>query len=94
MSDTPLTAIDLINHALEGNPTKVGDTFNDLIMPRIVDAVAAKKQEISQVMFDDLADEGEEDSVEGSDETSNEAEENSEQTDDEATEDENTEADA
>jgi hypothetical protein len=93
MSDTPLTAVDLINHALEGNPTKVGDTFNNLIMPKIVDAVAAKKQEISQVMFDDLADE-DEGSDEGSEDTSNEAEEDLEQTEDEATEDENTEADA
>jgi len=89
---TQPTTIDLIAHALESNPTKVSDTFNDLIMTRVADAVQARKQELSNAMFDDgQEDDGEE--IDDSDEQ--EDEEDSEQSDnDEAEEDENTETDA
>ena len=47
------TSVDLINYALEDNPTKMGDVFNNLVMQRVADAVAAKKEELAQSMFAD-----------------------------------------
>lgn len=51
MDNNVLTPADLVQQALENNPSKMGSTFNDLIMSKIVDAVATKKQELQQTMF-------------------------------------------
>ena len=47
------TSVDLINYALEDNPTKMGDVFNNLVMQKVADAVSVKKQELAQSMFAD-----------------------------------------
>jgi hypothetical protein len=60
MKENIMSTTDLVSHAIEGNPAKVGDTFNSLIMSKIVDAIAAKKQEIAQNMFGIDQDEDEE----------------------------------
>lgn len=42
---------DLIQHAAEGNPNKFQDAFNQLMAPKVVDAIAAKKIEVAQQYF-------------------------------------------
>lgn len=69
MEKNTLTTMDLVQQAIDNNPSKLGDTFNDIIMTKIVDAVAAKKQELQQTMFGPDSDEveheqSEEDQVE------------------------------
>ncbi len=81
MDNNTLTSLDLIRSTTENNPTKVGTVFNDLVVARIADAVAAKKQELAQSMFDYDSD----DEVESQDD---------QYTDDEVDEDEDTETDA
>ena len=88
MEETTVTTADLVKSALEGNPTKLGDVFNDLAMQRIADAVAQRKQEIAQSMFDPVEDEAEEQ------EEQDQSEADDSQQDDEVDADENTETNA
>jgi len=85
MEETTVTTADLVKSALEGNPTKLGDVFNDLAMQRIADAVAQRKQEIAQTMFDPVEDESDEDVTDEQDEQ-DEQDNNDEVDDDEDTE--------
>lgn len=88
MEETTVTTADLVKSALEGNPTKLGDVFNDLAMQRVADAVAQRKQEIAQSMFDPVEDEAEEQ------EEQDQSEADDSQQDDEVDADEDTETDA
>jgi len=99
MPETSVTSVDLINHAIDNNPTKMGDVFNSLVMQKVADAVATRKQELAQSMFDSAE---EDDSVESDEEDQQDAEgdevadEDNEQQDDENEDDhdEDTQTDA
>ena len=90
-----MSTADLVSHAIEGNPAKVGDTFNSLIMSKIVDAIAAKKQEIAQNMFgidqdqdeEQIGDDDQETQLDMSSETNEHDEVTDEQNDDAETDD-------
>lgn len=86
MDNETVTTIDLIRSTTENNPTAVGQVFNDLVMAKIADAVAAKKQELAQTMFDYDSDESDDDDTDLDDQDQD--------TDDEVDEDEDTETDA
>lgn len=43
-----MDTLQLVKLAAEGNPTQFQDAFDQLIAPKIVDAVAAKKIEVAQ----------------------------------------------
>ena len=49
------TVQDLVSQAVENNPSKMGELFNDMILQRVVDAVSQRKQEIAQTMFAPVA---------------------------------------
>lgn len=94
MEETPVTTMDLVNMALAGKPANMDDAFNSLVMPRIADAVGARKHDLAHAMFSDEQEEQEEDQTEeGSDqeETTDELEQ---QEDNEATDEEDTQPDA
>lgn len=93
MEETTVTTADIVKSALEGNPTKLGDVFNDLAMQRIADAVAQRKQEIAQSMFEPVEDEAEE-QQDDEQEEQDQSEADDSQQDDEVDADENTETDA
>ena len=62
MEDTPLiiSTRDMLNHALESNPSQMGQTMNDLLMAKVMAAVQDRKIEVAQTMFaDDDAEEEE-----------------------------------
>ena len=92
MEDTqevqPLTARDMLNHALEGNPANMASVFNDLVMGKVAAAVADRKAELAQTIF---ADEGDEEEDEDDSDLSDDEE--LEQQEDEA-DNEDTESDA
>lgn len=44
---------DMLNHALESNPSQMGQTMNDLLMAKVMAAVQDKKIEVAQAMFAD-----------------------------------------
>lgn len=46
-----MDTLQLIQHAADNNPSKFQDTFNQLIAPKVMDAIAAKKIEIAQNYF-------------------------------------------
>lgn len=46
-----MDTLQLIQHAAEGNPTQFQDAFNQMIAPKVVDAIAAKKIEVAQSYF-------------------------------------------
>ena len=88
MSET--TVQDLVTQAVENNPAKISDTFNDLVLQRVVDAVSQRKQEIAQTLFDEPEEDDQEDI---SDEDIDVSDEELEQLDTED-DDEDTETDA
>ena len=62
MEDTPqiISTRDMLNHALESNPSQMGQTMNDLLMAKVMAAVQDRKIEVAQTMFaDDEAEEEE-----------------------------------
>lgn len=95
MEDTqevqPLTARDMLNHALEGNPANMASVFNDLVMGKVAAAVADRKAELAQTIFADENDEGDEEEDEDDSDLSDDEE--LEQQEDEA-DNEDTESDA
>ena len=96
MEETSVTSVDLINYALEDNPTKMGDVFNNLVMQKVVDAVSTRKQELAQSMFD-AAEEGDTEETTDQEETDEIADETNDQQNDEDNEeeqDENTQTNA
>jgi len=95
MEENTVTTIDLINHAMENNPTKLGDAFNSLVMSKVVDAVSAKKSELQQSMFGEDQPEEESEVVDQEQsEVETEDQETEQQEDDEVTDEEDTEPDA
>jgi hypothetical protein len=42
---------DLVKHAYEGQPSKMQDVFNELMMGRIYDSIQQKKVEVAQSFF-------------------------------------------
>lgn len=46
-----MDTLQLVKFAAEGNPTQFQDAFDQLIAPKVVDAVAAKKIEVAQTYF-------------------------------------------
>ena len=45
--------VDIIDYSMQNKPTKVADTFNQIMSAKVVDSLATKKQEISAQMFAD-----------------------------------------
>ena len=45
--------VGIIDYSMQNKPTKVADTFNQLMSAKVVDSLATKKQEISAAMFAD-----------------------------------------
>ena len=44
---------DMLNQALESNPSQMGQTMNDLLMAKVMAAVQDRKIEVAQTMFAD-----------------------------------------
>ena len=44
---------DMLDQALESNPSQMGQTMNDLLMAKVMAAVQDRKIEVAQTMFDD-----------------------------------------
>jgi hypothetical protein len=42
---------DLVRYAYEGQPSKVQDVFNELMMGRVFDSIQQKKVEVAQQFF-------------------------------------------
>ena len=42
---------DLVKYAYEGQPSKVQDAFNELMMGRVYDSIQQKKVEVAQQFF-------------------------------------------
>ncbi len=59
---------DLVKYANENQPIDFAASLDKLLSQRAIDALAAKKQEIAQRMFNDPADETEDDEEYGEDE--------------------------
>lgn len=53
------TIQDMIDGAIENEPTKVQAAFDHLIGPKVLDALEARKREIASSMFSSPEDEGE-----------------------------------
>lgn len=50
--DTPQYELsDLVRYSYEGQPSKVQDVFNELMMGRMYDAIQQKKVEVAQSFF-------------------------------------------
>lgn len=50
--DTPQNELsDLVRYSYEGQPAKVQDVFNELMMGRMYDAIQQKKVEVAQNFF-------------------------------------------
>jgi hypothetical protein len=47
------TTVSIIDYSMQNKPTKVADTFNQIMSAKVVDSLATKKQEISAAMFAD-----------------------------------------
>ena len=47
------TTVGIIDYSMQNKPTKVADTFNQIMSAKVVDSLATKKQEISAAMFAD-----------------------------------------
>ena len=45
--------VGIIDYSMQNKPTKVADTFNQIMSAKVVDSLATKKQEISAAMFAD-----------------------------------------
>ena len=90
MEDTqevqPLTTRDMLNQALEGNPTNMASIFNDLVMGKVAAAVADRKSQLAQTMFADQSDEEEEEDLSDDDQSDQELEQQEDEVDDEDTE--------
>ena len=48
-----LKTVSIIDYSMQNKPTKVADTFNQIMSAKVVDSLATKKQEISAAMFAD-----------------------------------------
>jgi hypothetical protein len=59
---------DIIDGAVEGEPTKVQAAFDHLIGPRIMDALEARKREVASSMFNSQEVETEPNDIEVEDE--------------------------
>lgn len=55
MEDTQqvINTRDMLDHALESNPSQMGQTMNDLLMAKVMAAVQNRKIEVAQTMFAD-----------------------------------------
>ena len=55
MEDTQqvINTRDMLNQALESNPSQMGQTMNDLLMAKVMAAVQDRKIEVAQTMFAD-----------------------------------------
>lgn len=51
MTEQTFTVKDMVNHAIDGNATKVMSSFDQLIGPKIMDALANKKIELANQIF-------------------------------------------
>ena len=52
-SDTPQYELsDLVRYSYEGQPAKVQDAFNELMLGKLHDSIQQKKVEIAQTFFD------------------------------------------
>ena len=49
--------VDIVDFAMQGNPTKINDAFGQLISNKVVDSLASRKQEVSAKMFADKVEE-------------------------------------
>lgn len=78
------TIDDMINSAASGKPDAFRTAFDDIMLNKIADAIAGKREEIAQTMFADeeQADEQEEDLEQENDEVEN-GEETEEHSDEE-----------
>ena len=45
--------VDIVDFAMQGNPTKVNDAFDQIISNKVVDGLETKKREVSARMFSD-----------------------------------------
>jgi hypothetical protein len=68
--------IDLLRYAYEGQPSKVQDVFNELMMGKLYDSIQQKKIEVAQNFFgtaveadsdEDYSDEQDEEDTDGED---------------------------
>ena len=49
--------VDIVDFAMQGKPTKINDSFGQLISNKVVDSLASRKQEVSAKMFADKVEE-------------------------------------
>lgn len=81
MTEQTFTVRDMVNHAIEGNATKVMSDFDQLVGPRVMQALADKKIELANRIFnatssEEEPSESEEDQEEVDQDTDNDTEEN------------------
>jgi len=50
------TVNDIVTAAVDDNPSQMSGLVNDIMLSKIVDAVAARKEELQQSMFSDPVD--------------------------------------
>ena len=45
--------VDIIDYAMQSNPTKVNDAFDQIITSKVIDGLETRKREVSARMFSD-----------------------------------------
>ena len=45
--------VDIIDYSMQSNPTKVNDSFDQIITSKVIDGLETKKREVSARMFSD-----------------------------------------
>lgn len=46
-----MNTVDIVDFSMQDNPNKVQSAFTSLIGPKVIEALAQKKQEVAQNMF-------------------------------------------
>lgn len=45
------TTLDLLSHAINKNPVEFGDTFDQIVRAKALDAIEARKEEVAQSIY-------------------------------------------